>query len=65
MKKLLVYSLIVMSLGIILQGNLLYAYPSLKDPNLKVETLVGGISFPTSMLFLDENNISIRKRWKR
>jgi glucose/arabinose dehydrogenase len=62
MKKLLVYSLIVMSLGIILQGNLLYAYPSLKDPNLKVETLVGGISFPTSMLFLDENNIIVLEK---
>jgi hypothetical protein len=63
MKKLLVCSLIVMSLATILQGNLLYAArPSLKDSNLKVEALVSGISSPTSMLFLDEKNIIVLEK---
>ena len=62
MKKFLATSLVVMSLAIILQGNLLYAQPSLKDPNLKVEPLVSGISFPTSMLFLDKNNIIVLEK---
>ncbi|TLX87610.1 MAG: PQQ-dependent sugar dehydrogenase, partial [Thaumarchaeota archaeon] len=62
MKKFLVSSLVVISLAIILQGNLLYAQPSLKDPNLKVQALVSGISSPTSMLFLDKNNIIVLEK---
>ena len=62
MKKLLASSLVVMSLTIVLQSNLLYAQPSLKDPKLKVEALVSGLSSPTSMLFLDENNIIVLEK---
>jgi hypothetical protein len=62
MKKFLASSLVVISLAIILQGNLLYAQPSLKDPNLKVQALVSGISSPTSMLFLDKNNIIVLEK---
>ena len=62
MKKYLAFSLIIISLVIIVQNNLLYAQPSLRDPNLKVESFVSGILFPTSMLFLDENNILVLEK---
>ena len=62
MKKYLAFSLIIISLVIIVQNNLLYAQPSLRDPNLTVESFVSGISFPTSMLFLDENNILVLEK---
>ena len=62
MKKLLASSLVVMSLAIFLQGNLLNAQPSLKDPKLKVGAFVSGLSSPTSMLFLDENNIIVLEK---
>ena len=45
-----------------MQNNLLYAQPSLRDPNLKVESFVSGISFPTSMLFLNANNILVLEK---
>ncbi len=62
MKKYLAFSLIIISLVIIVQNNLLYAQPSLRDPNLKVESFVNGISLPTSMLFLDQNNILVLEK---
>jgi aldose sugar dehydrogenase len=62
MKKNLAFSLIIISLVIIVQHNLLYAQPLLRDPNLKVDSFVSGISFPTSMLFLDENNILVLEK---
>jgi aldose sugar dehydrogenase len=62
MKKYFAFSLIIISLVIIEQSNLLYAQPSLRDPNLKVDSFVSGISFPTSMLFLDENNILVLEK---
>jgi aldose sugar dehydrogenase len=62
MKKYFAFSLIIISLVIIEQNNLLYAQPSLRDPNLKVDSFVSGISFPTSMLFLDENNILVLEK---
>jgi glucose/arabinose dehydrogenase len=39
-----------------------YAQPTINDPNLSVETVVAGLSFPTSMAFLDENNILILEK---
>jgi len=62
MKKFLEFLLIIVSIVIILQNNLSYAQPSLRDPNLKVEALVSGLSFPTSMLFLDNNNILVLEK---
>jgi glucose/arabinose dehydrogenase len=39
------------------------AAPSItKDPNLKVETLVKGLSSPTSMAFIDNNNILVLQK---
>jgi len=43
--------------GLIL-GFLIIIQPSIiKDPNLKVESVVNGLSSPTSMAFIDINNI--------
>ena len=38
------------------------AEPSIKDPNLKVDTLVSGLSSPTSMAFIDNNNILVLEK---
>ena len=39
------------------------ATPSItKDPNLKVQTLINGLSSPTSMAFIDNNNILVLEK---
>jgi len=39
------------------------AAPSItKDPNLKVDTLVSGLDSPTSMAFIDNNNILVLQK---
>jgi aldose sugar dehydrogenase len=62
MKKLFAISLLIFTIAIMLQNNLSYAQPSLKDPNIKVEAFVSGIASPTSMLFVDENNILVLEK---
>ena len=62
MKKFLAFSIGLVSFIILLQNNLLYAQPTLKDPNLQVESYVTGLASPTSMLFLDENNIIVLEK---
>ena len=62
MKKLCAISLLIFTIAIMLQNNLLYAQPSVKDPNLKVKAFVSGIASPTSMLFVDENNILVLEK---
>ena len=39
-----------------------YAQPTINDPNLSAEAVVAGLSFPTSIAFLDENNILILEK---
>jgi aldose sugar dehydrogenase len=39
-----------------------YAQPTINDPNLSAESVVAGLSFPTSIAFLDENNILILEK---
>jgi glucose/arabinose dehydrogenase len=39
-----------------------YAQPTINDPNLSVELFIGGLSYPTSMAFLDNNNILILEK---
>ena len=39
-----------------------YAQPTINDPNLNAEAVIAGLSFPTSMAFLDENNILILEK---
>jgi aldose sugar dehydrogenase len=39
-----------------------YAQPTINDPNLSAEAVVAGLSFPTSMAFLDESNILILEK---
>ncbi len=42
--------------------QLAYAQPSFSDPDLMAELIAGGLSFPTSMAFLDNNNILILEK---
>jgi glucose/arabinose dehydrogenase len=39
-----------------------YALPSVKDNSLKVEQVTDGLSFPTSMAFIDNNNILLLEK---
>ena len=51
----------------IIDNNIYYIIaqePTLKDPNLRVETIVEGLSWPTSMAFIDNNNILVLEKEK-
>jgi aldose sugar dehydrogenase len=39
-----------------------YAQATINDPNLRAELISGGMSFPTSMAFLDDNNILVLEK---
>jgi glucose/arabinose dehydrogenase len=39
-----------------------YAQASINDPGLKVELVTGSMSFPTSMAFVDDNNILVLEK---
>jgi glucose/arabinose dehydrogenase len=39
-----------------------YAQASINDPNLRAELITEGMSFPTSMAFLDDNNILVLEK---
>lgn len=43
-------------------SNALVAPSITKDPKLKVETLASGLSFPTSMAFIDNSNILVLEK---
>jgi glucose/arabinose dehydrogenase len=38
--------------------------PTLNDPNLQIETIVEGLSWPTSLAFIDNNNILVLEKEK-
>src|SRR5690349_4876605 len=61
----LIFSLAVMIpiLYLIHNSFTALAAPSIaKDPNLKVETVVSGLSAPTSMAFIDNSNILVLEK---
>jgi glucose/arabinose dehydrogenase len=39
-----------------------YAQANINDPSLKAELITGGLSFPTSMAFVDDNNILVLEK---
>ncbi len=41
---------------------LVFAQPTITDPSLKTELVVGGLSSPTSIAFLDNNNILLLEK---
>jgi aldose sugar dehydrogenase len=46
-----------------LLGNIkAFGQPAINDPSLKIELLTQGLSFPTSMLFLDADNILVLEK---
>jgi aldose sugar dehydrogenase len=51
----------------VIDNNIYYILaqePTLNDPNLQVETIVEGLSWPTSMAFIDNNNILVLEKEK-
>jgi aldose sugar dehydrogenase len=51
----------------VIDNNIYYIIaqePTLKDPNLRIETIVEGLSWPTSMVFIDNNNILVLEKEK-
>jgi aldose sugar dehydrogenase len=68
--KRIVVTAVILSLAIIIpviylihNSSIALAAPSItKDSNLKVETLVNGLSSPTSMAFIDNNNILVLEK---
>jgi aldose sugar dehydrogenase len=69
-RMLLVVSIAIIVIIIILNSLTFYslvfqtahAQPTINDPNLTAEAIVEGLSFPTSMVFLDDNNILILEK---
>ena len=65
-------SLLITSIAISLVVNILtfsspiiqtvYAQANINDPNLKAELITEGLSFPTSMAFMDDNNILVLEK---
>jgi glucose/arabinose dehydrogenase len=52
--------LFILSLGF---GNMqAFGQPMTKDANLRIESTVQGLSFPTSMLFLDADHILVLEK---
>ena len=48
---------------VLISQYIVVAQPSItKDPNLKVESIASGLSSPTSMAFLDGNNILVLEK---
>ena len=45
-----------------LTTNNAFADPTLKDPTLKVEKYVSGLTFPTSMVFLDNSKLLVLEK---
>ena len=55
--------IIPVSIYLIHNSSIALGAPSItEDPNLKVETLVNGLSSPTSMAFIDNNNILVLEK---
>ena len=51
----------------VIDNNIYYILaqePTLNDPNLQVETIVEGLSWSTSMAFIDNNNILVLEKEK-
>jgi glucose/arabinose dehydrogenase len=69
-KKRTIVIVVIASLAVIIpiiylvhNSSAALAAPSItKDPNLKVETVVTGLSSPTSMAFIDNNNILVLEK---
>ncbi len=56
-------AIIISTIYLIHNSSIALAAPSItKDSNLKVETLVNGLSSPTSMAFIDNNNILVLEK---
>jgi glucose/arabinose dehydrogenase len=67
MSRLLVISVVI---SLVVNALILYSPPiqkahgqaAISDPTIRADVIAGGISFPTSMAFLDDNNILILEK---
>ena len=67
MSRLLVISVVI---SLVVNALIIYSLPIqtahaqavISDPTLRAEVITGGISFPTSMAFLDDNNLLILEK---
>jgi glucose/arabinose dehydrogenase len=55
-------AIIIPAIYLIHNSSSVLAAPSIKDRSLKVETVVTGLSSPTSMAFVDNNNILVLEK---
>ena len=70
-KKKTIVTVVIVSLAVVIpvmylihNSSTAIAAPLItKDPNLKVETVVTGLSSPTSMAFIDNTNLLVREKW--
>jgi glucose/arabinose dehydrogenase len=63
----LVLTVILSVYYFVIDNNIYYSIaqePTLNDPNLQVETIIEGLSWPTSMAFIDNNNILVLEKEK-
>jgi glucose/arabinose dehydrogenase len=59
----LLFAILIPAIYFIHNASTALAVPTInKDSNLKVETLVSGLSSPTSMSFIDDNNILVLEK---
>jgi aldose sugar dehydrogenase len=59
----LITSILALTLAIVVHSfDLVYAQPSVSDTSLNVESIIEGLSSPTSMAFLDNNNILVLEK---
>jgi aldose sugar dehydrogenase len=70
-KKRIIVIVVIVSLAVVIpvmylihNSSTAIAAPLItKDPNLKVETVVIGLSSPTSMAFIDNTNLLVLEKW--
>lgn len=58
-------SLLTIAMSVILSpctSSPAFAQPSISEPSLSAELVLGGLSSPTSMVFLDANNILLLEK---
>jgi aldose sugar dehydrogenase len=53
---------VIVSLVTLIGNNIALGAPTIKDSSLKVERVIQGLSFPTSMLFLDSDHILVLEK---
>jgi aldose sugar dehydrogenase len=59
---LFIFAILILTLLLIGQSRIDAATPTIIDPKLKIEVVFSGLKFPTSMTFLDSNDILVLEK---